>query len=65
VPSACHVNLSVYDLLGREVAMLANEEKPAGNYRISWDATKMASGIYLYTLSAGAFKETKKMLLVR
>jgi hypothetical protein len=59
------VTLRVYDLLGREVAVLVNEQKPAGRYEVKWDASKMASGIYFYRLKAGKYSNTKKMILIR
>ncbi len=59
------VTVRVYDLLGREAAMLVNEEKPAGSYTVRWDATHFASGVYFYRLQAGAFSDTKKLLLLR
>lgn len=57
--------LKVYDILGNEVAELVNEEKLAGNYEIEFDAGNLSSGIYFYTISAGNFHETKKMILLR
>jgi uncharacterized delta-60 repeat protein len=59
------VTLKVFDVLGKEVATLVNEEKPAGNYQISFDASELASGIYLYRLSANSFTETKKLILIK
>jgi hypothetical protein len=59
------VSLKVYDMLGREVATLVNEEKPAGGYQIQWNAASMASGVYFYRLQAGVFTETKKLILLR
>ncbi len=59
------VSLKVYDLLGREVATLADEAKEPGTYTVQWNATGFASGVYLYRLSAGGFVSTKKMLLLR
>ncbi|MBM2845447.1 MAG: Regulator, partial [Bacteroidetes bacterium] len=64
-PITSHVSLKILDLLGREVAALVNEEKPAGSYKASWDAAKMPSGVYFYRLNAGEFVETKKMVLLR
>jgi hypothetical protein len=62
---ACFVYLSVYDILGREVTTLVREEQSAGRYSATWDASNMTSGVYLYTLQAGGFRETKRMLLLR
>jgi len=57
--------LKVYDLVGREVRTLVNENLPPGNYDVRWDATGMPSGVYLYRLTAGNFSQTRKMTLVR
>ena len=54
-----------FDMLGREVATLANEEKPPGTYEVMWDASKVASGVYFYRMEAGGFVQTKKLLLLR
>jgi hypothetical protein len=59
------VTLKVYDVLGREVATLVNEEMKPGSYEVTWDATEFASGVYLYRLQAGSFVETKKLVLLR
>jgi photosystem II stability/assembly factor-like uncharacterized protein len=59
------VSLRIYDLLGNEVATLLNEEKPAGNYELQFDASNLSSGVYLYRLSAGNFTEIKKMVLLK
>jgi len=59
------VTLTVYDLLGREVATLVNEEKPAGNYEVEFSSEGLTSGLYFYKLQAGSFTETKKMLLLK
>ena len=56
--------LKVYDILGREVATLVDEEKSAGTHRASWDATGMASGVYFYRLSVGQFSAIKKLVLL-
>jgi hypothetical protein len=65
VSGTSHVTLVVYDVLGREVAVLVNEVKAPGSYEASFDATGLASGVYLYTLQAAGFVQTRKMLLVR
>jgi len=59
------VSLNIYDVLGEEVATLVNEEKPAGNYEVEFNAGNSPSGIYFYKLSAGNFTETKKMILLK
>ena len=65
LPVSSNVILRVYDVLGKEVATLANEEKPAGNYEIEFSADGLTSGIYFYKLQSGEFVETKKMLLMK
>jgi hypothetical protein len=59
--------LKVYDILGREVATLVNEEKPAGEYNVEFriDNLELTSGIYFYQLRSGDYVETKKMVLLR
>jgi len=59
------VALKVYDLLGRKVATLVDQYKPAGSHRIQFDASDLSSGIYFYTFKAGAFHATKKMMMLR
>jgi Tol biopolymer transport system component len=65
VPENSFVSIKVYDLLGKEVTSLVNEEKAAGIYDLRFDAGKLSSGFYLYTMKAGNFVETKKMLLMK
>jgi hypothetical protein len=65
IPQAGFVNLKIYDLLGREVKTLLNEEMQAGNYTIDFNASTLSSGIYFYTLNAGEFISTKKMILLK
>ena len=59
------VSLKIYDLPGREVATLVNEEKPEGNYEVVFNGTGLTSGVYFYQLKAGNYIETKKMILLR
>ncbi len=59
------VTLKIYDVLGKEVAELVNEEKQAGIYTVNFDGSSLSSGIYFYTISAKNFLQTKKMLLVK
>jgi phosphatidylserine/phosphatidylglycerophosphate/cardiolipin synthase-like enzyme len=51
LPSAGHINLKVYDILGREIAILVDEMKPAGTYMLTWNASQVSSGVYFYRLS--------------
>jgi hypothetical protein len=55
----------VYDLVGREVAMLVNEVREPGTYTVQFEASNFASGVYLYRLTAGPRVATKSMLLVK
>ncbi len=59
------VTLRVFDALGREAAVLVNEEKSSGSYSVKFDGSNLASGIYLYQLRAGAFVQTRKMILLK
>jgi len=59
------IRLVVYDLLGREVAVLVDETKPPGSYEVRLDASKLASGVYFYRLSSGSFVSTRKMALTK
>ncbi len=54
--------LRIYDLLGKEIAVLVNEELNAGTYSVQWNASGASSGVYFYRLTAGAYSETKKLL---
>jgi uncharacterized delta-60 repeat protein len=65
IPQRSNVTLKVYDILGNEVATLVNEEKERGVYAVNFDASLLASGMYLYRLQAGSFVETKKMILLK
>jgi hypothetical protein len=59
------VTLKVFDMLGREVAELVNENQYAGNYTIEFNAINLPSGIYIYQLQSGIFNDIKKMLLIK
>ena len=65
LPSMMHIRVSVYNIIGQEVATLVNEIKDAGEYSVTFDASRLASGLYLYQLKAGSFVQTKKMLLIK
>ena len=59
------VSLKVYDVLGNEVVTLVNTTQSIGDYDINFDAANLASGLYIYTLKAGSFTSTKKMMLLK
>lgn len=63
--SIYNVSIKVYDLLGREAATLVNENKPAGVYYITFNASALVSGFYFYTLKTGNYSQTRKMLLIK
>lgn len=65
LPKSGKVELSVHDILGREVRVLINDFRNAGEHEISFDASSLSSGIYFYTLLAGDFRETRKMMLIK
>ena len=59
------VKLKIYDVLGNEIAILVDKEKPAGKYRVEFNASGLPSGIYFYQLNTGNYTETKKMILIK
>jgi len=70
LPVRGHVNITIYNILGREVATLVDDIRPSGNHRVEWNGAdkaghQVASGIYLYRMSAGEFVQTRKMVLIR
>jgi hypothetical protein len=65
VPNLSMVTIKVYDVLGREITTLVNEEKSAGNYIVQFNAGNLSSGIYFYRMKSGSFSQTKKFLLLK
>ena len=65
LPTRSHVTLAVYNTLGQQVATLVQGEQEAGYHEVQFDASGLASGVYLYRLTAGSFVETRKLVLVR
>ncbi|MEW6195316.1 MAG: T9SS type A sorting domain-containing protein [Bacteroidota bacterium] len=65
LPAAGKVTLKVYDLLGKEVAELVNEQKEAGYYEVNFDANDLTSGVYIYTIRSGKYIESKKMIFTK
>ena len=65
IPNAAHVVLKVYDILGKEVATLVDRNKAAGQYKATFNASKLASGVYLYRLKSGKYSSVKKLMLLK
>lgn len=65
VPMSVYVNITVFNSLGEQVSVLVSEEKEAGTYETTFDASTLSSGTYFYRITTGDYVETKKMLLVK
>ncbi len=65
LPKRTYVVLSVFDMTGREIIRLVNQEQNQGEYKVTVDGSNMASGVYFYLIKAGSFSETHKMILLR
>jgi hypothetical protein len=65
IPTSQFVRLKIYDIFGKEVATLVNENKTPGTYNVNFDASNLSSGIYFYKIQAGNFSQTKKLLLLK
>lgn len=65
IPKGSFVELRIYDILGREVLTLVNQEQNAGTYKIKFDASSLPSGVYIYSIRAGEFMESKKLMLLK
>jgi len=65
IPAPGFVSLKVYDIKGRQVSVLVNEDLSPGKYKMNFDGNNLPSGIYFYELSAGEFKETKRMVMLK
>ena len=65
IPSEQFVTMKVYDVLGKEVAVLVSEEKPAGSYEVDFNASQLSSGVYFYQVKAGPPIQTMKMILIK
>lgn len=65
LPKSNHVKLVIYDVLGKEIAVLLNQKQLAGTYEVDWNGTNYTSGVYFYKLVTEGYSETKKMVLLK
>ncbi|MCF8242807.1 MAG: T9SS type A sorting domain-containing protein [Melioribacteraceae bacterium] len=65
IPKEGRVVIKLYDILGREMQTLVNEEKIQGRYEFTFNGTKLSSGVYIYRITAGEFTANKKLLLMK
>ena len=70
LPDNAHVSIAIYDLMGKKVITLIDEPKTAGRRSVQWNATNdrgepVSAGMYIYTIQAGEFRQTKKMVLLK
>jgi|GEM_PF-3728222 len=65
IPQSSFVNMKIYNLLGEEISTLVSKEQKPGTYEINFNGNKLASGIYLYRLSAGNYSDEKKLILLK
>jgi flagellar hook assembly protein FlgD len=65
LPKKSFVKLSIYDLLGREITTLVNEETHSGTHQVTWNAQNVPSGIYFYNITPGNYSKTNKMIFLK
>ena len=65
IPQSSFLTLKVYDIIGNEVVTLVNETKSAGKYDVSFEASNLSNGVYLYSIKTNNFTSTKKMILMK
>jgi hypothetical protein len=65
IPVSNHATITVKDILGKAIATIVNERKAAGSYSVKFDASDLVAGIYFYTLRAGEFQQTKKLIVIK
>ena len=65
VPEKSNVNVSIYDILGNKISTLVNETKQPGQYDVTFDASRLSSGVYFYKMQADKFEVTKKMTVLK
>ena len=65
VPQASFVKLEIFNALGESIGVVVSEQLSAGSYKYNWNASGFTSGIYIYQITAGSFKQAKKMILMK
>ncbi len=65
VPKTEHASITIFDIMGREIAVLVNEQLKPGTYEVTWDGSNFSSGIYYYKIICGNYTDTKKMILLK
>jgi len=65
VPNNEFVSIKIYDVLGKEAAIVLNENKQAGTYEVNFNASSLSSGVYFYKMTAGKFSSIKKMVVLK
>ncbi|MBK7632267.1 MAG: T9SS type A sorting domain-containing protein [Ignavibacteriales bacterium] len=65
IPKSSQVSLKIFNVLGSEIEILVDEEKPIGTYELNWNAANLPSGVYFYRLQAESFVQTRKMILLK
>jgi hypothetical protein len=65
IPNAGNVSLKIFDVLGAEVMTLVNAAKAQGRYEVSFDASKLAGGVYIYRIQSNDFVASRKMMLLK
>ena len=65
IPKSSFTKILIYDVTGRIIKMLVNEELKPGKYEVDWDASNFPSGVYFYKIEAGSFIDSKKMILIK
>jgi flagellar hook assembly protein FlgD len=65
LPKQSHVELKIFNTLGKEIQTLVNGEQPAGVHGVQWNAQSLSSGVYICRLMAGSYSQTRKLVLVK
>ena len=65
IQKSSDVKISIYNILGQEVKILVNKNMQPGEYKVAFDASDLASGVYFYKLESSSYTETKKMVLIK